>query len=248
MLTALVPAFNETATIQELLRRVLSVDCVSAVVVVDDGSTDGTPELVAGIAAGEPRLQLVRQAANRGKGAAIRRGLQEVETPYVVVQDADLEYDPAALPALLEAAVEAQYGVCFGSRYLRADPSQPRRMMDTAVRGLNATVRMLYGVRLSDEATCLKLLPTDLLRALNLKCERFEFCPEVVAKLCRAGIGIVERPITYRPRSVAEGKKLRLHDGREALATLWRYRRWEPNGKVRAWKAERERGPALRSA
>lgn len=244
MLSAIVPAFNEEETIGELLHQLISKGGVSEVIVVDDGSIDATAEVVDGIAAIDSRIRLIRSAGNQGKGAAVRRGLCEVSQSFVVIQDADLEYDPGDLPRLMATAIEARHQVCFGSRYLAMPPLMTprvrRSVMDRGVRGINLVVRLLYGRTLTDEATCYKLLPTELLRSLDLKCSRFEFCPEVVAKLCRAGIEICEVPIGYSPRSRADGKKLSVTDGLQAVATLWQYRHWAPTEEVLEWVRDQE--------
>ena len=196
-------------------------------------------------------MRVLHHAANRGKGCAIRTGLAAARGRFVVVQDADLEYDPRELPGLLEPLPAGTAQVVYGSRYLKGtthvngpgdanggrnrkggwDARGPRggdngRLFRHGVRLLNLVVRLLYGVRLTDVATCYKMLPTELMRRLDRQCARFEFCPELTAKLCRLGIPIVERPISYVPRGKSEGKKLRLRNGWSALATLWRYHRW----------------------
>ncbi len=144
-----------------------------------------------------------------------------------------MEYDPEDYPRLIEPLVSGQAEVVYGSRYLRVDgqsrrPRRSWRLFRWGVSALNVCVRLLYGARLSDEATCYKAFPTSLLRAMDLQCERFEFCPEVTAKTCRMGLRIHEVPIHYDARTVQAGKKIRLADGLEALRTLWRWRNWRP--------------------
>ncbi len=256
-LTIVIPVYNERATVLELIERVREVPFDAAggceLIVVDDGSTDGTRELLDALAdvTGGDSLRVLHHAANCGKGWAIRTGLAAARGRFVVVQDADLEYDPQQLPGLLEPLLAGTAQVVYGSRYLKGktnvngsgdvnggrnrkggrDARGPRggdngRLFRHGVRLLNLVVRLLYGVWLTDEATCYKMLPTELLRRLDLQCARFEFCPELTAKLCRLGIPIVERPISYVPRGKSEGKKLRLRDGWVAIATLWRHRHW----------------------
>ena len=145
------------------------------------------------------------------------------------MQDADLEYDPADYPLLVEPLLAGKAKVVYGSRYLnRIKLLRERlRLLRWGVSVLNWAVRLLYGVRLTDEATCFKAFSTELLKKLDLQCERFEFCPEVTAKLCRQGEKILEVPIHYESRNIKAGKKLRWTDGIEALKTLWKYRHWD---------------------
>ncbi|MDX1969891.1 MAG: glycosyltransferase family 2 protein [Planctomycetaceae bacterium] len=224
LLTVIIPAFNEVRTIAELLRQVLAAPYHKQVIVVDDGSSDGTIDALAPFRE-HPQVEVLRHDANRGKGAAIRTGLASARGKYCIVQDADLEYDPQDYRVLVDPLESGRASVVYGSRYLRG--RQERwRLFRYGVSALNLAVRILYGVRLTDEATCYKVLPTDLLKALELECERFEFCPEVTAKLCRLGLPILEVAITYRSRTALEGKKIRWTDGVQALATLWRWRHW----------------------
>jgi hypothetical protein len=145
-----------------------------------------------------------------------------------------LEYDPADYPLLIEPLLSGKATVVYGSRYLnRPKVFRERfRLLRIGVTILNLAVRLLYGVRLTDEATCYKAFSTELLKKLDLQCERFDFCPEVTAKLCRQGVKILEVPIHYESRNIKAGKKLRWTDGIEALKTLWKYRRWNENAKV----------------
>ena len=229
LLTVIIPVFNEAQTIDQLLRSVLAAPYNKQLIVVDDGSTDGTTEILERWE-GHPQVELLAHSKNRGKGAAIRTGLEQARGRFTIVQDADLEYDPCDYPRLIEPLVSGQAQVVYGSRYLRSDRRGSRQwsLFRCGVAALNACVRVLYGARLSDEATCYKAFPTEVLRAMDLECERFEFCPEVTAKACRLGLKIVEVPVTYHARTVQQGKKIRWRDGWEALKTLWRWRKWRP--------------------
>ncbi len=235
LLTVIVPVYNEVETIDQLVRQVLAARYAKQVIIVDDGSTDGT----AGVLetwAGHPQVELLRHSENRGKGAAIRTGLELARGRFTIVQDADLEYDPEDYPRLMEPLLSGAAQVVYGSRYMRPNEgSVPRwRLFRWGVSVLNVCVRLLYGTRLTDEATCYKAFPTSLLQSMDLQCERFEFCPEVTAKTCRLGLTILEVPIRYDARSVEAGKKIRWNDGLEALATLWKWRRWHPVSGVRS--------------
>ncbi len=231
LLTVLVPVFNEERTIASLLWSVLATPYDLQVIVVDDGSSDGTSaELEAWC--DDPRLEHFAHETNRGKGAAIRTGLAKARGKFCIIQDADLEYSPLEYGRLLDPLMAGEAVVVYGSRYLHG--RQERwRWLRYGVMVLNSGVWMIYGVRLADEATCYKAMPTELLRALDLECERFEFCSEVTAKLCCTGIPILEVPVTYHPRSGAEGKKLRWTDGWTALWTLWRWRKWSMRPEAR---------------
>ncbi|MCI0683806.1 MAG: glycosyltransferase family 2 protein [Gemmataceae bacterium] len=242
MLTVIVPVYNEARTVDESLQRLLAGPYAfpdMEVLVVDDGSTDGTAERLANWTQTSGVL-ILRHVRNRGKGAAIRTALERARGRITIIQDADLEYDPAELPELIEPIRRGEAQAVFGSRYLRPAagaslqrhgisqrPTPPWTKFRLAVSILNALVRLLYGVRLTDEATCYKALPTSLLRALDLQAQRFEICPEVTAKLCRLGTPILEVPIAYHPRPESQGKKIRWRDAWDAVVTLvaWRFRK-----------------------
>lgn len=176
-------------------------------------------------------MRVLRHAVNRGKGAAVRTGLQEARGIYTIIQDADLEYSPEDFPCLLDPLLKGDADVVFGSRYLRFDGGRCHnaRMLDLGVFLLNFILRVLYGVRVTDVATCYKVTSTDNLRAMDLRSERFEFCAEVAAKASRMQLRILEVPIRYNPRTVYQGKKLRWQDGFEAIKTLWRWRSFLPS-------------------
>jgi dolichol-phosphate mannosyltransferase len=231
LLSVIVPVYNERSTINELIHRVLAAPYSKQLVVIDDGSTDGTINILE-TWRGHPEVNLLYHSHNRGKGAAIRTGLHDVRGQFTIIQDADLEYDPQDFPALIGPLLKGEVQVVYGSRYLSGDNQIPTRALifRWGVALLNVTVRILYGIRLSDEATCYKAFPTDLLKSLDLRCERFEFCPEVTAKICRMGLAIREVPIHYCARTKQSGKKIRLRDGLAALQTLWKWRNWRPKG------------------
>ncbi|MSP17388.1 MAG: glycosyltransferase family 2 protein [Myxococcales bacterium] len=228
-LSILIPAYHEERTIAEVLRRVASVDTLAhgfakEIIVCDDGSTDGTAAEVERIAADLGGIRLVRHPQNRGKGAAIRTALEHATGDYVLIQDADLEYEVTDYPAMLEA-VRAGAEVVYGSRFLlRRRPTGMALPNLAANRILTLAANVLYGHRITDEATCFKVLRTELIRSLGLTCERFEFCPEVTAKLGLRKVKIVEVPIEYRARDASAGKKVRWTDGFEALWVLVRHR------------------------
>lgn len=224
ILTVIIPVYNEAGTIDELLRRVVAAPYTKQVIIVDDGSTDTTAEVIEACEQ-RPRVGLLQHAQNLGKGAAIRTALEQATGRFTIIQDGDLE----DYPRLIEPLLNGQAEVVFGSRFLLCEggPLPPRTLFRCGVVVLNLCVRLLYGARLTDEATCYKAIPTSLLREMDLQCERFEFCPEVTAKVCRLGLTIHEVPVHYYPRNIQDGKKLRWHDGLKALLTLWKWRKWQ---------------------
>lgn len=226
-LSILVPAYNESRTIEEILRRLAALEIEKEIVVVDDGSTDDTYVKARALTAEIPALVVLKQPENRGKGAAIRRALEAASGEVCVVQDADLEYEPRDLVRMLAKFERENLDALYGSRRLggRSDATHARYYWGGVL--LSWITNRLYGSRLTDEPTCYKMVRTELLRSLELECEGFEFCPEVTAKLLRLGVRIPELKIAYHPRSIAEGKKIRLKDAFEAVRVLlrWRYRR-----------------------
>jgi dolichol-phosphate mannosyltransferase len=227
LLTVIIPVYNEVATIVATLDAVSRSPLSKQIIVVDDGSTDDSLKAVdrwmggPGAACG---IRLCRHPANRGKGAAIRTGLAHASGQILIVQDADLECDPAEYPALVGPLLDGSADVVLGSRFLAAGAPRPWNAGRCFVAFANALVRVLYGRRISDEAGCYKVMRTQLLRDLDLRCTRFEFCPEVVAKACRMGLAIREVPVGYRPRTRRQGKKISGRDAAEAIFTLLRWR------------------------
>jgi dolichol-phosphate mannosyltransferase len=221
ILSVVIPTYNELSTLPVLLSRVLAVPSVQEVLVVDDGSTDRTDDYLKSLM--DNRVSVIRHDSNRGKGTAIRAALPHVRGQYVIIQDADLEYNPQEYNAMLDAVRESE-GVVYGSRNLNGPSGISYYRYWLGGVALSYLANWLYGLRITDEATGYKLFRTSLLRDLNLQCTGFEFCPEVTAKLGRRGIHIKEVPITYVPRSFAQGKKIRIIDGLSAIWTLIRYR------------------------
>jgi glycosyltransferase involved in cell wall biosynthesis len=224
-LSVLIPVHNEEATIDEVIAQVRAVDLGDIereLVIIDDASTDSSPAKLAAYA-GQPDVRVLRHPANRGKGAALRTGLAEATGDIVIIQDADLEYDPGDYPRLIEPITSGRADVVYGSRFAGTVKNMaPANLMANKI--LAWTASLLFGRRITDEATCYKVFKTEELRSFDLKCERFEFCPEVTAKALRRGCRLVEVPITYEARTVEAGKKIRATDGLEAIWTLLRYR------------------------
>ena len=186
---------------------------------VDDGSTDGTRGKIDSV----PGIKILKHETNRGKGAAIRTGLAFAFGELVIVQDADLEYDPNDYLELIKPIEEGVADVVYGSRNLGNNKSGMKAYKWGGV-FLSHLANLLYGLRITDEATGYKLFKTDVLKSLNLKCQRFEFCPEVTAKLAKKKYRVKEVPISYKPRSFSEGKKIRWIDGVLAIFYLIKFR------------------------
>ena len=227
VLTVIIPVFNEVGTIAQVLDAVDRSRFSRQIVVVDDGSSDGSAAVVQAWMSNsgrDSRCELLRHPSNRGKGSAIRTALGRAEGRFVLIQDADLECDPADYPLLLEPLLRGEADIVLGSRYLR-----PRGVAGLPLNRLfvilaNLAVLALFFRRITDEAGCYKVMATDLLRSLDLRCCRFEFCPEVVAKCCLLDLKFREVQVRYTPRTVHEGKKIRFRDAVQAIATLVRWR------------------------
>jgi dolichol-phosphate mannosyltransferase len=219
-LSVIIPVYNERDTIVEAISRVRASPVDKEIIVVDDASTDETASLAASAAG--PDLRLLRQPENRGKGAAIRRALEEVTGDAVIIQDADLEYDPADYQALLAPIASGEADVVYGTRAPAFTGMRWQNRLFNRVAAL--LTNLLYRASITDEATCYKVFRTEVIRSLRLRCERFEFCPEVTAKVRKRGLRIHEVPISYQARSIGAGKKIRAWDGVVALWTLLKYR------------------------
>jgi glycosyltransferase involved in cell wall biosynthesis len=218
--SVIVPVYNEVAHLEELLGAVLASPVRKEIIVVDDGSSDGTREMLRAL---PPRddITIVFHEENYGKGASIRTALAYARGEYVLIQDSDLEYDPQDYPALLRPLQAGETNVVYGVR-----PDRPERGLRffLGAKLLTHLTNLLYRTEIHDEATCYKVFRRSVLARIELRCRRFEFCPEVTAKLCLMGESIAEVPISYHPRSAVEGKKIRHSDGWLAIWTLIRYR------------------------
>jgi glycosyltransferase involved in cell wall biosynthesis len=223
-LSVVVPVFNEERTLAEIVRRVLAVPLRSEVLIVDDGSTDGTAAIAGRLAAAEPRVRMLRQPANRGKGSAVRAGIAAATGDVVVIQDGDLEYDPRDFAVMLAEMERLGSPVVYGSRRLRYRSASYRTSFYWGGVLVTWVANLLYRARLTDEPTCYKMWKRELIQSIPLHCDGFDFCPEVTAKVLRRGIPIPEVQIRYAPRGLAEGKKIRARDGWRALWTLARLR------------------------
>ena len=222
LLSVVMPAYNERDTIEEIIRRVLAVPIRTELIVVDDGSRDGTRDILARLAQ-ELSFKLVLQSSNGGKGAALRRGFQEVSGDLVVIQDADLEYSPEEFPELISLICEGRADVVYGSRFL----GRHRVFLFTHYAGnrfLTLVTDVLYNTMLTDMETCYKVMRTDVLRSFTLESNGFGIEPEITAKVFKRGYRVYEIPITYAGRGYDEGKKITWTAGLVALWVLIKFR------------------------
>ena len=223
-LSVVIPVFDESATIQEIIRRVRAVGLANEIVVVDDGSRDETPVILQRLAEEIPELRLITHERNQGKGAAVRSGIAVAQGDVILIQDADLEYDPRDYPKLLEPIEEDRADVVFGSRFLGAPRRSTMFWHMVANQMLTFMTNVLYNSILSDMETGYKLFKRPILQGVPLRAKRFDFEPEVTAKLLKRRARIFEVPITFNPREYEDGKKIGLRDAFEAVWTLIKYR------------------------
>ena len=223
MLSVIIPVFNERTTVAEIIRRIRAVELplTFEIIAVDDGSSDGTDKVLAALA--DSTVRVLVHPVNRGKGAAIRTGLGAVRGDLVLIQDADLEYDPDDWPRLLDPVLKGKARVVYGSRFT----GERKNMMPLhwiGNRFLSLVTNVLYSSTLSDMETCYKLFDRRVLDGITVQSDRFDFEPEITAKVLRRGHRIYEVPISYAGREMADGKKITWRDGISALTALVRFR------------------------
>ncbi len=222
LLSVIMPVYNERETLSEILARVRAVDLPKEIVVVDDGSTDGTREI---LREEEQKgdLKVLYHRVNMGKGAAVRTGLEHATGDFIIIQDADLEYDPRDYPKLLKPLLEGEAEVVYGSRFMDFGKSM-FFLQALGNRIVTMFTNLLYGTALSDMETCYKVFKAEVIKSIPLCSRRFELEPEITAKLLKRGYHIQEVPISYQGREYHQGKKLTWRDGIKALWTLIKYR------------------------
>ena len=224
-LGVVIPVHNEAKTLAEVLTRVLAQSSVAEVIAVDDASRDASGQILEDFATRDTRLRLHRHPQNRGKSAALRSGFALCTAPIVVVQDADLEYDPAEYPRLLHPILRDEADVVYGSRFLQPPPGSANDAWHTtANRMLTGLSNLTTNLRLTDMETCYKMFRRELIQNIPLRENRFGFEPEITAKLSRLPVRIREVPISYRRRGYAEGKQIGWRDGISAVRCIFQYR------------------------
>ncbi len=224
LFTVVIPVYNEQATVAQVVTRVAAIPVYCQIIIVDDGSTDGTSEILESVADVDG-VEIVIQETNRGKGAALRAGFSKAQGKYIVVQDADLEYHPRDIAALIEPLLRDEADVVYGSRWLSEQQQSQGRLHRLGNRWLTMTSNLFTGLKLTDMETCYKAMKIELLDGIEICQNRFGVEPELTAKLARRGARFVEVPISYHGRSFSEGKKVGMKDLFNAIWCIVRYRR-----------------------
>ncbi len=234
-LSVIIPVYNERATLRQVVERVLAVPLELEVICVDDGSQDGSREILDELQSQYPQVGVFLQPQNMGKGAALRRGIHEATGEFVVIQDADLEYDPADYPLLLEPLIQGKADVVYGSRFLGAAPHRVLYFWHSVGnRLLTLLSNCLTNINLTDMETCYKVFRRDVIQAIPIEEDRFGFEPEITVKVAKRRLRIYEVGISYWGRTYEEGKKIGWKDGVRAVWCLLKYSLKEPVTRVRA--------------
>ncbi len=222
-ITVIIPAYNEKNTIQEIVRRVKAMKMVDEIIIVDDGSTDGTRALIAPMD-GKENVKVILHEKNQGKGAAVRSGISAATGEVLMIQDADLEYDPREYPNLMKPIEEGMADVVYGSRFLGAPHRAILFWNMVANKLLTLMTNILYNNILTDMETGYKVFKREVVADMKIHAKRFDFEPEFTAKILKKNVRVFEVPITFNPRDYSEGKKIKMRDAFEAVWTLLKYR------------------------
>ena len=232
-LTVAIPAYNEEETVESVIKTVLNTPLVGEVVVVNDFSTDDTASIVEKMATDDPRITFISHDRNQGKGAALRSGFKHASLPFVIVQDADLEYDPAEFELVVRPLIEDQCDVCYGSRYLKSNPRRVLKFWHTmGNRFLTTLSNMVTDLHVTDMETCYKAFKREVIQNIKIEENRFGFEPEITAKIARRHLRVFEVAISYFPRSAAQGKHIGWKDGVRAIWCIFKYGIWRRNHNV----------------
>lgn len=226
LLSVIMPCYNESATLSQILQAVRTVDIDKEIIAVDDHSSDDTYTILQAEAANDPRMRVIRHPTNRGKGAAVRSGLAHARGEIVIIQDADLEYDPQDYYELVNPIAEGRIDVVFGSRFMGRHTGM-YFWNALGNKGLTFLTNFLFNSWISDMETCYKAMRTDIMRSLHLESNDFRLEPEITAKVLRKGYRIYEVPVSYLGRTYEEGKKMKASQGFYAILALLRYRLWK---------------------
>jgi glycosyltransferase involved in cell wall biosynthesis len=222
-LTVIIPVYNEIASVRKILERVQATKLAEEIILIDDGSTDGTRDLLASLE-GTPGVRLILHDKNQGKGAAVRSGISAATGSVVLIQDADLEYDPRDYPALLKPIEEGRADVVYGSRFMGGPHRVTMFWHMLANKILTLSTNLLFDTILTDMETGYKVFRKEVLQNITLRSNRFDFEPEFTAKILKKKVRIFEVPISFDPRDYSEGKKIRLRDAIDAIIALIKYR------------------------
>ena len=234
------PVYNERATVREVIGRVLAVPIDIELLCIDDGSSDGSREILAELQQKHPQIRALLQPRNMGKGAALRRGIQEATGDFVIIQDADLEYDPSEYPQLLEPLIQGRADVVFGSRFMGGGPHRVLYFWHSVGNWILTLLSNCFtNINLSDMETCYKVFRRDVIQSIPLEENRFGFEPEITVKVARRKLRIYEVGISYSGRTYEEGKKIGWKDGIRALYCLVKYSLKEPRAKTAPLQAAR---------
>ncbi len=222
-LSVVMPVFNEKSTLNEIVEKVLAMQIVSELLIVDDHSTDGTRELLKEFVAID-RIRVILKDKNEGKGSAVTLGIRHAKGDVILIQDADLEYNPSDYPALMKPIEDGDVDVVYGSRFLRKPELALYFSSRMANRFLTFVTNLLYGSKLTDMETCYKAFRKEVAAGIDIKAKRFDFEPEFTAKIMKRKFSYTEVPVSFYPRSYEAGKKIGIMDGLEAFWTLVKYR------------------------
>jgi len=228
VLSVVMPVYNEAATIAKAIETVLGQPLVAELVIVNDGSNDGTSELLTSLQSSDSRIVLQRHETNRGKGAAVRTGVGVAHAPFILIQDADLEYDPAEYPKLLQPLVDGRADVVFGSRFVGSEPHRVLYFWHfVGHRFLTMLSNALTNLNLTDIESGLKAFKREIIEKIEIKEQRFGIEPELTAKVARLGVRVYEVAISYNGRTYQEGKKVTWQDGLDAVRCILQYNLWD---------------------